>query len=57
MQAAAQGAGVQPERVARLNARPLRRGKYALLWVQQDVRAECNHALVSAARDRFGWLL
>lgn len=40
---------VQKERVRRLNSKALRQGKYVLLWVQQDVRSQWNHALVRSA--------
>eukprot|EP00854_Cymbomonas_tetramitiformis_P022912 gene22912-27700_t len=43
---------VQTERVRQLNRRPMRMmeqgARYVLLWVQQDVRAEWNHAVTFA---------
>mmetsp|Transcript_22958 Transcript_22958/g.63728 ORF Transcript_22958/g.63728 Transcript_22958/m.63728 type:complete len:140 (-) Transcript_22958:2091-2510(-) len=41
---------IQRERVSRLNRRPLRKAKYILLWVQQDVRSLYNHALEHAVK-------
>ena len=35
-----------PERVQKLNeCSPRQGGEFVLLWVQQDVRSQCNHAL------------
>mmetsp|Transcript_88024 Transcript_88024/g.247390 ORF Transcript_88024/g.247390 Transcript_88024/m.247390 type:complete len:639 (+) Transcript_88024:65-1981(+) len=41
--------GVQKERIHVLRHGPVREGSYVALWVQQDVRAQCNHALEVAA--------
>jgi hypothetical protein len=56
MLAVGQSVGVQAERVARLNKLPVRKGKYVLLWVQQDVRAEYNHALVRSLHRPLCWI-
>ncbi|MCE9589851.1 MAG: deoxyribodipyrimidine photo-lyase [Planctomycetes bacterium] len=36
---------IQPERIRRLNAQPVVRGRYVLYWMQASQRAGCNHAL------------
>ncbi len=41
---------IQPERVCDLNAKPVRKGGYALYWMQAAQRAKCNHALQWAIR-------
>jgi deoxyribodipyrimidine photo-lyase len=41
---------IQAHRIKLLNDREERKGKYALYWMQQSQRAECNHALEYAVR-------
>ena len=41
---------IHPERIADLNAAPVRPGRYVLYWMQQSQRAHCNHALEYAVR-------
>ena len=41
---------IHPERVQKLNARPLQKGRFVLYWMQASQRAECNHALEYAVR-------
>ncbi|MFC1764714.1 deoxyribodipyrimidine photo-lyase [Planctomycetota bacterium] len=36
---------IQPERVEKLNNKPLQRGRYVLYWMQAAQRSEYNHAL------------
>jgi deoxyribodipyrimidine photo-lyase len=50
--AASGGAGViQDTRIRALNARPTRRGRYVLYWMQASCRASGNHALTYAIRE------
>ena len=41
---------IHPERVRKLNNRPLQKGRFVLYWMQASQRAECNHALEYAVR-------
>jgi deoxyribodipyrimidine photo-lyase len=41
---------IQPERVRKLNDRPLQKGRFVLYWMQASQRAEYNHALEYAVR-------
>jgi deoxyribodipyrimidine photo-lyase len=41
---------IHPERVRKLNDRPLQKGRFVLYWMQASQRAEYNHALEYAAR-------
>ena len=36
---------IQPERIQRLNNKPITKGDYVLYWMQASQRAEYNHAL------------
>ena len=45
---------IQGERIARLNERPGRGGRYVLYWMQASQRAECNHALEYAIEEANG---
>lgn len=36
---------IHPERIRRLNANPVGRGRFVLYWMQASQRARCNHAL------------
>lgn len=42
---------IQPERLQRLNERPVRAGSHVLYWMQAAQRAQCNHALEYAVRE------
>lgn len=42
---------IQPERIQRLNDKPIREGRYVLYWMQASQRAEYNHALEFAVRN------
>jgi deoxyribodipyrimidine photo-lyase len=41
---------IHPERVRKLNDRPLQKGRFVLYWMQASQRAEYNHALEYAVR-------
>jgi deoxyribodipyrimidine photo-lyase len=41
---------IHPERIKKLNDRPLQRGRFVLYWMQASQRAEYNHALEYAVR-------
>ncbi len=41
---------IHPERVQKLNARPLKKGRFVLYWMQASQRAECNHSLEYGVR-------
>jgi deoxyribodipyrimidine photo-lyase len=41
---------IHPERIQKLNDRPLQRGRFVLYWMQASQRAEYNHALEYAIR-------
>ncbi len=41
---------IHPERVQKLNDRPLQRGRFVLYWMQASQRTEYNHALEYAVR-------
>jgi len=41
---------IHPERVQKLNARPLQKGRFVLYWMQASQRVEYNHALQYAIR-------
>jgi len=41
---------IQPERIRRLNRKPVRAGSYVLYWMQASQRAEHNHALELAVQ-------
>ena len=43
-------AGIQEERIQRLNDRDIKAGEYVLYWMQQSQRAEYNHALEYAVQ-------
>jgi len=42
---------IHAERIRPLNAKPIRRGRYVLYWMQASQRAEFNHALEFAIRE------
>ena len=41
---------IQPERIAPLNNRPVKEGKYVVYWMQASQRVRFNHALEYAVR-------
>jgi len=41
---------IHPEKVRKLNARPLQKGRFVLYWMQASQRVEYNHALEYAIR-------
>jgi len=42
---------IHSERIRALSAKPIRRGRYVLYWMQASQREECNHALEFAVRE------
>ncbi len=45
---------IQPERIRKLNDKPIRPGRCVLYWMQASQRAEYNHALEYAVREANG---